>query len=60
MRYHKYKHKPGGYYVRRNRFGRYSTIPEKNFNPFMGGCLGCLIPCLSLPALILVLFIILL
>ncbi len=59
MRYHKYKHKPGGYYVKRNRFGKYSTIPEKNVGPFVGGCLGCLIPCLSVSAIIIGLIIVL-
>lgn len=45
MRYHNYKHKPGGYIRRRNRFGGYSTIP--NAHKIMGGgCCGCLIPCL--------------
>ena len=58
MRYHKYKHKPGGYYVKRNRFGKYSTIPEKNVGLNATGCLGCLLPCLSVSAIIAGLFII--
>ena len=52
MRDHKYKHKPGGYFVKRNRFGKYSTIPAKNVGLAGGGCLGCLIPCLSIPVII--------
>ena len=59
MRYHKYKHKPGGYIRKRNRLGGFSTIQSKNFAP-IGGCLGCLIPCLSVPMIILWLFIVLL
>lgn len=57
MRYHKYKHKPGGYYVKRNRFGKYSTIQEKNVNPFVGGCFGCLLPCLFILAFVIALII---
>ena len=52
MRYHKYKHKPGGYFVKRNRFGKYSTIPAKNVGLASGGCLGCLMPCLAIPVII--------
>ena len=48
MRYHKYKNKPGGYYRKRNRWGGYSTIPGDIFVPPSGGCLGCLLPCLSI------------
>ena len=47
MRYHKYKHKPGGYYRKRNRLGGFSTIPGRYFVPVSGGCLGCMLPCVS-------------
>ena len=49
MRYHKYKNKPGGYYVKRNRLGGFSTIQEKNMAvPGCSGCsgCGCLLSCL--------------
>ena len=52
MRYHKYKYKPGGYIRKRNRLGGFSTIQSKNFAPVGGGCLGCLIPCMSVPVII--------
>jgi len=60
MRYHKYKHKPGGYFVKRNRFGKYSTIPAKNVGLAGGGCLGCLMPCLYVLAITIGLIVILL
>ena len=47
MRYHKYKHKPGGYIRKRNRLGGFSTIPGKYYAPPGCGCCGCLLPCIT-------------
>lgn len=52
MRYHKYKHKPGGYIKKRNRLGGISIINSKNFASVIRGYLGCLLPCMSIPAII--------